>query len=125
MPSTPTRATGPNPASQPSSAGARQRWRKLSYFEQPAGTARVSLRAVAGHITPGRCASLVDAVLDLPRVWESAPTLPAVRALYRDLGFNVNHSKLPGLIQAAGHDLAGDRRQPGVRPASPGPGRTR
>jgi hypothetical protein len=32
------------------------------------GTARASLRAVSGHITPGRRASLVDAVLDLPAV---------------------------------------------------------
>ena len=40
--------------------------------EQSGGTARVSLRAEAGHITPGRRASLVDAVLDLPQVRESA-----------------------------------------------------
>jgi hypothetical protein len=39
---------------------------------EPGGTARVSLRAEAGHITPGRRASLVDAVLDLPAVRESA-----------------------------------------------------
>ena len=32
------------------------------------GTARASLRAESGHITPGRRASLVDAVLDLPGV---------------------------------------------------------
>jgi len=32
----------------------------------------VSLRAEYGHITPGRRASLVDAVLDLPEVRESA-----------------------------------------------------
>jgi|ERR1022692_503614 hypothetical protein len=35
------------------------------------GTVRASLRAEAGHITPGRRASLVDAVLDLPEVKES------------------------------------------------------
>ena len=40
--------------------------------EESGGTARVSLRAEAGHITPGRRASLVDAVLDLPQVRESA-----------------------------------------------------
>ena len=40
--------------------------------EEPGGTARVSLRAEAGHITPGPRASLVDAVLDLPQVRESA-----------------------------------------------------
>jgi hypothetical protein len=32
------------------------------------GIARASLRAESGHITPGRRASLVDAVLDLPGV---------------------------------------------------------
>lgn len=31
-------------------------------------TARVSLRAVAGHLTPGVRAQLVDAVLDLPEL---------------------------------------------------------
>jgi hypothetical protein len=35
-------------------------------------TARVSLRATAGHLTPGVRASLVDAVLDLPEVQDSA-----------------------------------------------------
>ena len=40
--------------------------------EEPGGTARVSLRAESGHITPDRRASLVDAVLDLPQVRESA-----------------------------------------------------
>lgn len=35
-------------------------------------TARVSLRAAAGHLTPGIRASLVDAVLDLPEVQNSA-----------------------------------------------------
>jgi len=43
------------------------------------GTARVSLRAEAGHITPGRRASLVDAVLDLPEVQESARVEAAFR----------------------------------------------
>ena len=36
--------------------------------EGSGGTARVSLRAEPGHITPGRRASLVDAVLDLPEM---------------------------------------------------------
>jgi hypothetical protein len=40
--------------------------------EGSGGTARVSLHAEPGHITPGRRASLVDAVLDLPEVQESA-----------------------------------------------------
>ena len=35
-------------------------------------TARASLHAAAGHIVPGRRASLVDAVMDLPQVQESA-----------------------------------------------------
>ena len=40
--------------------------------EGPGGTAWASLRAESGHIAPGRRASLVDAVLDLPGVQESA-----------------------------------------------------
>lgn len=35
-------------------------------------TARASLHAAAGHIVPGRRASLVDAVMDLPQVRDSA-----------------------------------------------------
>jgi hypothetical protein len=35
-------------------------------------TARVWLRAAPGHVTPGRRASLVDAVMDLPEVQASA-----------------------------------------------------
>jgi len=37
-----------------------------------AGTARVWLHAAPGHVTPGRRASLVDAVMDLPEVQASA-----------------------------------------------------
>jgi hypothetical protein len=36
------------------------------------GTVRASLHSPAGHITPGRRASLVDAVMDLPEVQASA-----------------------------------------------------
>ncbi len=45
---------------------------EVTTSEGSGGTARVSLRAEAGHIAPGRRASLVDAVLDLPEVRESA-----------------------------------------------------
>jgi hypothetical protein len=47
--------------------------------EGSGGTARVSFRAEPGHITPGRRASLVDAVLDLPEVQESAHVEAAFR----------------------------------------------
>ena len=43
------------------------------------GTARVSLHAEPGHIAPGRRASLVDAVLDLPEVQDSARMEAAFR----------------------------------------------
>jgi hypothetical protein len=36
------------------------------------GTAQASLRSSPGHVTPGRRASLVDAVMDLPDVKESS-----------------------------------------------------
>ena len=44
---------------------------EVTTSEGSGGTARVSLHAEPGHITPGRRASLVDAVLDLPEVQES------------------------------------------------------
>jgi hypothetical protein len=47
--------------------------------EGSGGTARVSLHAEPGHIAPGRRASLVDAVLDLPEVQESARVEAAFR----------------------------------------------
>ena len=45
---------------------------EVTTSEGSGGTARVSLRAEPGHITPGRRASLVDAVMDLPEVQQSA-----------------------------------------------------
>ena len=42
------------------------------------GTVRASLHASAGHITPGSRASLVDAVMDLPEVQQSARLKAAV-----------------------------------------------
>jgi hypothetical protein len=52
---------------------------EVTTSEGPGGTARVSLRAEPGHITPGRRACLVDAVLDLPEVQESARVEAAFR----------------------------------------------
>src|SRR6266481_3133090 len=52
---------------------------EVTTSEGSGGTARVSLRAEPGHITPGRRASLVDAVLDLPVVQESARLEAAFR----------------------------------------------
>jgi len=42
------------------------------------GTAQASLRASSGHVPPGRRASLVDAVMDLPEVQESSRLEAAV-----------------------------------------------
>ena len=52
---------------------------EVTTSEGSGGTAWVSLRAEAGHIAPGRRASLVDAVLDLPEVQESARLEAAFR----------------------------------------------
>jgi hypothetical protein len=51
---------------------------EVTTSEGPEGVARASLRAEAGHIPPGSRASLVDAVLDLPEVQESARLEAAV-----------------------------------------------
>ncbi len=40
--------------------------------QRPGGTARASLHAASGHVSPGRRADLVDAVVDLPEVQESS-----------------------------------------------------
>jgi hypothetical protein len=52
---------------------------EVTTSEGSGGTARVSLHAEPGHISPGRRASLVDAVLDLPEVQESARVEAAFR----------------------------------------------
>ena len=52
---------------------------EVTTSEGSGGTARVSLHAEPGHISPGRRASLVDAVLDLPEVQESARLEAAFR----------------------------------------------
>ena len=45
---------------------------KVMTCEEAAGIARVWLHAAPGHVRPGRRASLVDAVMDLPEVQASA-----------------------------------------------------
>src|SRR3984893_5191309 len=57
---------------------------EVTTSEGSGGTARVSLHAEPGHITPGRRASLVDAVLDLPEVQESARLEAAFRLRGRE-----------------------------------------
>jgi hypothetical protein len=52
---------------------------EVATSEGSGGTARVSLRAEPGHINPGRRASLVDAVLDLPEVQQSSRLEAAFR----------------------------------------------
>lgn len=44
----------------------------------PEGTAQASLHAMSGHVAPGNRARLVDAVMDLPEVQESAHLAAAV-----------------------------------------------
>ena len=44
---------------------------EVTTSSESAGTVRASLHAAAGHIAPGRRASLVDAVMDLPQVQQS------------------------------------------------------
>ena len=52
---------------------------EVTTSEGSGGTAWVSLHAKSGHVTPGRRASLVDAVLDLPEVRDSARVEAAFR----------------------------------------------
>ena len=45
---------------------------EVTTSSEAGGTARASLHAASGHVTPGRRANLVDAVMDLPEVQASA-----------------------------------------------------
>jgi hypothetical protein len=51
---------------------------KVTTSQNAGGTARASLHAASGHIAPGSRPSLVDAVMDLPEVRESARLHAAV-----------------------------------------------
>jgi hypothetical protein len=51
---------------------------EVTTSQNAGGTARASLHAASGHIAPGSRASLVDAVMDLPEVRESARLQAAV-----------------------------------------------
>lgn len=46
--------------------------------QEPEGTVQASLHAVSGHVVPGNRARLVDAVMDLPEVQDSAHLAAAV-----------------------------------------------
>ena len=70
--------------------------------EGSGGTARVSLRAEPGHIAPGRRACLVDAVLDLPEVQQSA----RVEAAFR-LGDGEATAPASGALRGRQYPLAG------------------
>jgi len=51
---------------------------EVTTSQQADGTAQASLHAASGHIAPGHRASLVDAVMDLPEVQQSARLKAAV-----------------------------------------------
>jgi hypothetical protein len=51
---------------------------EVTTTQNAGGTARASLHAASGHVAPGSRASLVDAVMDLPEVRESARLEAAV-----------------------------------------------
>jgi hypothetical protein len=51
---------------------------EVTTSQEPDGTAQASLHAASGHIAPGKRASLVDAVMDLPEVQASRHLKAAV-----------------------------------------------
>jgi hypothetical protein len=51
---------------------------EVTTSQEADGTAQASLHAASGHIAPGSRASLVDAVMDLPEVQQSARLKAAV-----------------------------------------------
>ena len=69
------------------------------------GTARVSLHAESGHIAPGRRAVLVDAVLNLPEVQDSARLVAAFQ-----LGHSESLQRLQERCEDARTHLPGGAR---------------
>lgn len=84
------------------------------------GTARVSLRAEPGHITPGRRASLVDAVLDLPEVQESAHLEAAFRLGDSESMHRLQERCQDGSTHPAGWSTLFKADLPSSRPHVPG-----
>ena len=93
---------------------------EVTTSEGSGGTARVSLRAEPGHITPGRRASLVDAVLDLPEVQESARVEAAFRLGDSESLYRLRQRCDEVSTRAAGWSALLDANLPGP-PSLPGP----
>ena len=113
------------------------------------GTAQASLHSSPGHVPPGRRASLVDAVMDLPEVKESsrlevslplgdsetlgrlrersenATTRPAGSSALLDADIPVRPTSRPRspTSRARRRHPGPGRRHPGPGPRRPGPGR--
>jgi len=84
--------------------------------EEAAGTARVWLRVVPGHVPPGRRASLVDAVMDLPEVRASARLEATVPLGDCELLERLRERTIDAVTRPAGSTLLFDAAIPPVRP---------
>ena len=81
------------------------------------GTVRASLHAAAGHIPPGRRASLVDAVMDLPEVQESERLEAATPLGDSESLERLRERTEDSTTRPAGSTALLDARIPAARPA--------
>ena len=95
---------------------------EVTTSEASGGTARVSLRAEPGHITPGRRANLVDAVLDLPQVQQSARVEAAFRLGDSESLHRLRERCQDVSLRPAGWSALLDANLPSSRDGAPIPG---
>ena len=89
------------------------------------GTARISLRAAPGHVTPGGRANLVDAVMDLPEVQASQRLEATVPLGDAESLERLRERTTDTITRPAGSTALVDALIPAARPQAPGqePGR--
>jgi hypothetical protein len=85
------------------------------------GTARASLNAASGHVSPGKRANLVDAVMDLPEVQASARLQAAVPLGDGESLERLRERTEDTVTRAAGSTALVDADIPSASQPGPGP----
>jgi hypothetical protein len=85
----------------------------------PEGTARTSLRAVAGHLAPGWRANLVDTIMDLPEVRASRRLEATVPLGDGEFLQRLRERTTDAVTRPAGSTVLFDATIPSPRPPEP------
>jgi hypothetical protein len=85
----------------------------------PEGTARTSLRAIAGHLAPGWRANLVDTIMDLPEVRASRRLEATVPLGDGEFLQRLRERTTDAVTRPAGSTVLFDATIPSPRPPEP------